>query len=102
MDGVERTDGSRGMAMAKRRRRCGKRRKRPSLIVVAVLVLLAAGFVTRRVLAPRAIHFLTHRSATSAEHSAFGQRQPPADGPAEALSDSERRALDQVVRERSK
>lgn len=87
--------------MAKRRRRRGKRHKRPSLILIAVLVLLAAGFVTRRVLAPRAMHFLTHRDAPPAPPAAAGRQHllPPA--PSEALTDSERRALDQIVRERS-
>ncbi len=88
--------------MAKRRRRRGKRRKRPSLILIALLGLLAAGFFTRRVLAPRAIHFLTHRDAPPVEPPTLGKNQPPAHGPGETLTDSERRALDQVVRERSR
>jgi len=102
-------DGSRGVfiAMAKRRRRRsrGKRKQRPSLILVVALAVLAAGFITRRVLAPRAMHFLTHRSATPASEPAMADgvrpAQPEVDGTGENLTNSDRRALDQVVRQRS-
>jgi len=66
-----------------------------------MLALLAAGFLTRRVLVPRAMHFLTHRPATPAKRPALAHAQP-ANAPGEVLTDSERRALDRVVRERSK
>jgi hypothetical protein len=92
-------DGSRGGSMAKRRRRSHGKRKRPSLILIVALAVLAAGFITRRVLAPRAMHFLTHRSSTPAPASA-GEPQPQ-DGTGEHLTDSDRRALDQLVRQRS-
>lgn len=84
--------------MAKRRR--GKRR-RPSLFLIAALVVLAAGFITRRVLAPRAMHFLTHRSAPAPEHTVAGRLPPAAPDAGENLTDADRRALDQVVRQRS-
>jgi len=92
--------------MAKRRRRSrGKRKQRPSLILIVALAVLAAGFITRRVLAPRAMHFLTHRSPTPASDPAMagGVRaaQPEVDGTGENLTNSDRRALDQVVRQRS-
>jgi hypothetical protein len=92
--------------MAKRRRRLARgKRKRPSLILILVLLVLAAGFLTRRVLAPRAMYFLTHRSATSQPGPALAgepeRAQPANDGTDENLSNSDRRALDQVVRERS-
>jgi hypothetical protein len=100
----------------RRRRRSRSKRKRPSLILIVALVVLAAGFITRRVLAPRAMHFLTHRSATfppptatvveehsNQDHS--NQLTPPGptaiDGVGERLTNSDRRALDQVVRQRS-
>ena len=86
--------------MAKRRRRRSKR-KRPSLILIAGLVVLAAGFITRRLLAPRAMYFLTHRPASPPERTATGQSQSAADSPSENLTDSDRRALDEVVRQRS-
>jgi hypothetical protein len=91
-----------GFLMAKRRRRSRGRRRRPSLVVILLLLVVAAGFVTRRVLAPRAMHFLTHRSAAPA--SAFGgeSSQPnPAYGTDGNLTDSDRRALDRIVREKS-
>jgi hypothetical protein len=92
------------MAKRRRRRRSRGKRKRPSLILIVALLVLAAGFLTRRVLAPRAMHFLTHRSAAPPpEPSVDGEPQPePAtDGAGENLTNSDRRALDQVVRERS-
>ncbi len=89
--------------MAKRRRRRSRgRRKRPSLILIVALAVLAAGFITRRVLAPRAMHFLTHRSATPASGPAIaGEPEPGAGGTGENLTDSDRRALDRMVRQRS-
>jgi p-aminobenzoyl-glutamate transporter AbgT len=82
--------------MAKRRRRRSRaKRKRPSLVLIVAVLVLAAGFITRRVLAPRAMHFLTHRSAATL---------PPAttdNGASERLTDSDRRALDQLVRQKS-
>lgn len=94
--------GNYDVAKQRRRRRSKKRRRRrPGLILIAMMALLAAGFVTRRVLVPRAMHFLTHRSAASAKRSAFAHGQP-ANAPGEMLTNSERRALDRVVRERSK
>jgi hypothetical protein len=93
--------------MAKRRRRRSRaKRKRPSLILIVALLVLAAGFITRRVLAPRAMHFLTHRSATPLPGPAMAAEPRPGepshdDGTSERLTDSDRRALDQLVRQRS-
>jgi hypothetical protein len=86
--------------MAKRRRRRGKR-KRPSLVLIVALIVLASGFLTRRILAPRAMHFLTHRSGPPPQHTVVGQPQPAAVGADENLTGSDRHALDQVVRQRS-
>jgi p-aminobenzoyl-glutamate transporter AbgT len=81
--------------MAKRRRRRSRaKRKRPSLILIVALLVLAAGFITRRVLAPRAMHFLTHRSPTTLPATTDN-------GASERLTDSDRRALDQLVRQKS-
>jgi len=86
--------------MAKLRRRRGNR-KRPSLILIVALIVLASGFLTRRILAPRAMHFLTHRSGPPPQHTVVGQPQPAAVGADENLTGSDRHALDQVVRQRS-
>jgi hypothetical protein len=97
-------DGSRGVSMAKQRRRRRDKRKRPSLILIMALIVLAAGFLTRRILAPRAMHFLTHRSASPPErtpHTLVGQPQPAAGGADENLTASDRRALDELLRQRS-
>jgi hypothetical protein len=91
------------MAKRRRRRRSRGKRIRPSLILIVALAVLIAGFLTRRVLAPRAMYFLTHRSATP-PLSIAGKpptTQPSTDGSGENLTDSDRRGLDQVVRERS-
>ncbi len=96
-------DGSRGKLMAKRRRRGRVKRRRPNLILLAMLALLVAGFVTRRVLAPRAMRFLTHRSAPATERPVVGERQEsPDSGSAENLTDSDRRALDTIVRDKNR
>lgn len=89
--------------MAKRRRRRSRgKRKRPSLILIVAVAVLAAGFITRRVLAPRAMHFLTHRSATPASQPALaGEPAPATGGTGENLTDSDRRSLDRLVRQRS-
>src|ERR1700731_5414590 len=87
--------------MAKRRRRRRAKRKRPSLVLIVALIVLASGFLTRRILAPRAMHFLTHRSGPPPQHTVVGQPQPAAGGEDEHLSASDRRALDEVVRQRS-
>jgi len=92
--------------MAKRRRRRPRsKRKRPSLILIVALAVLAAGFITRRVLAPRAMHFLTHRSAGPPSEPATAGApmagQSAENGAGETLTNSDRRALDQMVRQRS-
>ena len=92
--------------MAKRRRRRSRnKRKRPSLILIVALAVLAAGFITRRVLAPRAMHFLTHRSAAPLSEPATAGApmagHSAEDGAGETLTNSDRRALDQLVRQRS-
>ena len=93
--------------MAKQRRRARRaraKRTRRGLIVTIALAVLVAGFITRRVLAPRAMHFLTHRSAAAAAGPATDVRARPGNAsysaPGEDLTDSDRRALDRVVREK--
>ncbi|HLK85569.1 MAG TPA: hypothetical protein VKT27_03610 [Candidatus Binataceae bacterium] len=92
--------------MAKQRRRAGRaraKRTRRGLLVTIALLVLAAGFITRRVLAPRAMYFLTHRGPLRASEPAADARpgDPPYSAPGEDLTDSDRRALDRVVRQKS-
>lgn len=93
--------------MAKRRRRSRRKRRRPGLILIVALLVLVAGFLTRRMLAPRVMHFLTHRSAAprpamAGDGGAVPPSMLPSDGGSgENLTDSDRRALDRVVRQRS-
>ncbi len=93
------------MAKRRRRRPSRARRKRPSLVLIVALLVLAAGFITRRVLAPRAMHFLTHRSAPLPPQPVIAgdhdPGQPHGDGTSERLTDSDRHALDQLVRQKS-
>ena len=90
------------MAKRRRRRRSSSKRIRPSLILIVALAVLVAGFLTRRVLAPRAMYFLTHRSAASPPRVAGEpvSARPRVDGTGENLTDSDRHTLDQVIREK--
>jgi hypothetical protein len=97
--------------MAKRRRR--KRGKRGWLMMVAI-ALLIAGFMARRLLMPGAARYLTHRAPESpaaapqsdrSDSDRSGDNAPAAhsddNGSGEHLSDSDRRALDQVIRRKT-
>jgi len=94
--------------MAKQRRRPrrarGKRTRRGLLLTIA-LAVLAAGFITRRVLAPRAMYFLTHRSPVATSNPAMDSQAVPGNSsysaPGEDLTDTDRRALDRVVRQKT-
>jgi hypothetical protein len=64
--------------LVKRRRR---KRRSSNLILWAGLVLLIAGFLARRALLPRALHYATHRpgpSENSAPADSAASTQPPA------------------------
>jgi hypothetical protein len=89
--------------MAKRRRRRARtRRKRPGAILIIVLLVLAAGFMTRRLLLPGAMHFLTHRSPDAPLHAGVATGpDPDVNGSGENLSDSDRQALDRLLRQRT-
>jgi hypothetical protein len=73
------------------------------LLLIAVLGLVVAGFLTRRMLVPRALYYLTHRPAPRAsardnDPQGASARQPPAAHAAgEELSDSDRRHLHDLI-----
>lgn len=92
------------MAKARRRRRRGAKRTRTRrFLLLAVLGLVVAGFLTRRMLVPRALYYLTHRPAPRAtaqnnDPQGASARQPQAvDTGWEELSDSDRRHLNDLI-----
>jgi hypothetical protein len=79
------------------------------LLLIAVLALVVAGFLTRRMLVPRALYLLTHRPAPRAtardnqSQGASAPRQPQAaDTAGEKLSDSDRRHLNDLINRKLK
>ena len=98
------------MAKARRRRRHrgGKRSRTRRLLLIAVLGLIVAGFLTRRMLVPRALYFLTHRPASRAtvrDNDPQGANAPQpraADTGLEDLSDSDRRHLNDLINRKLK
>ena len=98
------------MAKARRRRRHrgAKRSRTRRLLLIAVLSLVVAGFLTRRMLVPRALYLLTHRPASRAtvrDNAPQGASapQPQADNPAgEELSDSDRRHFNDLINRKLK
>jgi len=78
------------------------------LLLIAVLGLVVAGFLTRRMLVPRALYLLTHRPvprATARDNDPQGSsaRQPQAaDTAGEELSDSDRRHLNDLINRKLK
>jgi hypothetical protein len=100
--------------VAKKRRRRGssKRRGAPRLLVLVLLGLVIAGFLTRRMLVPRALYFLTHRPAPGAvapetgtsENGAqgVGTREQAGDPSDEKLTDSDRRQFKDLINSKVK
>ncbi|HLI80858.1 MAG TPA: hypothetical protein VKV03_12810 [Candidatus Binataceae bacterium] len=91
--------------MAKRRKR---KRARVNWLMLAAIALLIAGFLARRMMMPRAARYLAHYTqeypapAPPAADSNRDSAQPAHDnGSGEHLSDSDRRALDEVIRHKT-
>jgi uncharacterized membrane protein len=83
--------------VARRRR---KKRVKPRVVLVIGIALLIAGFLFRRMMVPRAMHYLTHRTP---DHSGTDYAPAPGtSGAGENLSPEDRRALDQILREKAK
>jgi len=89
--------------MARRRR--GKRRRARNLLLIAALVLLIAGFLTRRLMVPRLIAYLNERGPASTSpagaQTQSASNQPVSNGSGEHLTDKDRKALDDVIRQKS-
>jgi len=97
------------VAKARRRRNRGAKRSRTRrLLLIAVLGLVVAGFLTRRMLVPRALYFLTHRPAPRATaqdndpQGASAPRPQAADTAVEELSDSDRRHFNDLINRKLK
>jgi hypothetical protein len=100
------------VAKSKRRRRRASNRGRTRgrtrrLLLIAVLVVVVAGFLARRVLVPQARYLLTHRPPPHAEAQnhdlqGAGGPEPQKDKPAEELSNSDRRHLDDIINHKLK
>ncbi len=96
--------------MAKRRSRKRQRGPGVRLILIIAVVLLIAGFITRRILIPtRNLHHSEpQRFGASADSSssASGQRAAPAPSRArtagENLNDVDRRELDALIRSKTR
>ncbi len=77
--------------------------------MIVALALLIAGFIARRLMMPPAAHYLAHRNrGFSGPAAALMDRtieNAPArsrdNGSGEHLSDSDRRALDEVIRRKT-
>jgi len=79
--------------------------------MIVAIALLIAGFLARRVMMPSAAHYLAHytqeypAAAPPPSNESHNQPAPaahPADnGSGEHLSDSDRRALDEVIRRKT-
>lgn len=97
--------------MARRRRRKSRIR---NFFLIAAIALIIAGFLTRRLMVPRMLHYLNDRGAEpqansktpdaaasqSASNDASTSR-PAGDDSSERLTDSDRRALDDLIRQRT-
>ena len=100
------------MAKKRHRRSGGKRRGAPRLLLLVLLGLVVAGFLTRRMLVPRALYFLTHRPAPVAaapetgasDNSAQGvsAQKQAGDTSGEKLTDSDRRQFNDLINSKVK
>jgi cytoskeletal protein RodZ len=108
--------------VAKRKR---KRRARSTLLVIAIAVLIA-GFIIRRTLVPRVLHYLAYRPAenpntpakTASPSQQVSSQPPPAapsaaavatpavrrttPAPSEHLTESDRQQLEDILKRRSR
>lgn len=77
--------------MAKKR----KKRRGPGALLLIAIAILIAGFVVRRTLMPKAIHYLAYRPPDNPSLA-------PAAMPSEDLSASDRKNLDDTLRSKAR
>ena len=78
-------------------------------MIIVAIALLIAGFMARRLMMPSAARYLTHREteypAPVPPDQSIGDNAPAGrshdNGSGEHLSDSDRRALDEVIRRKT-
>ena len=94
--------------MARRRPRQLRRHRVRGFFLFLVLAILLAGFLTRRLMMPTATHYMTYRTQSEPQNSADQNQSAPDTGqpsrpsvPAEHLTDSDRRALDEVIKHKT-
>jgi hypothetical protein len=73
--------------MAKKR----KQRRGPGILLIIAIAVMIAGFVVRRTLMPQAIHYLAYRPPENGTSA-------PAAMPSENLSASDRKQLDDTLK----
>lgn len=88
--------------MARRRK---PKRARVNWLMVVAIALLIAGFLARRMMMPRAARYLAHDTREypppAAESDRDSAQTAHDNGSGEHLSDSDRRALDEVIRRKT-
>jgi hypothetical protein len=97
---------------APRKKPARRSRRRPTVLMIVALAALIAGFLFRRMMVPQAVHYLAYRPP---DHAVGLPQQPAplsdATGVAAApsaasggenLSDSDRRQLESVLRQKAK
>jgi hypothetical protein len=79
--------------MAKKRKK--RRGRGPGFLLLVAIIVLIAGFVVRRTLMPKAIHYLAYRPPV---HPVIA----PAAMPSEDLSASDRQQLDDTLKSKAR
>jgi hypothetical protein len=76
-----------------------KRRPLGFFFLVALMTLIM-GFLTRRMMLPSAVHYLTHRPADVSRRS--GDLENPPTNEDENLSTGDRRQLNEIIKQKAK
>jgi hypothetical protein len=100
---------------APRRKAARRSRRRPTILMILALAALIAGFLVRRLMLPEAVHYLAYRPPdhpvgppetvsrpAPASDTTGVEAAPSAANGGENLSDSDRRQLESVLRQKAK